>query len=77
MADIKLPDGLVDPAVAPAAGLSAQDFTTPNGTSVKSFLLIPSPITQDNLQKVIDGGWITKEKLCAGVDAATAPAACK
>jgi len=77
MGDIKLPDGLIDTTVAPAAGLTAQDFKTPGGVTVKSFILQPTPITQDNLQKVIDGGWITKDKLCAGVQAANAPAACK
>jgi D-xylose transport system substrate-binding protein len=79
IADLKLPDGLLDPTVAPAAGLAAQDFKTPNGTTVKSFILQPTPLTAADLQKVIDGGWITKDKLCAGVDAAsaTAPAACK
>jgi D-xylose transport system substrate-binding protein len=79
MADLTLPDGLIDPTVAPAAGLTAQDFTTPGGNTVKSFILQPTPITAENLDLVIDGGWITKEELCAGVDvaAATAPAACK
>ncbi len=77
MANLKLPDGLIDPSVAPAAGLGVQDFKTPNGTTVKSFILQPTPITQDNLDKVISGGWITKDKLCAGVDPAKAPAACK
>jgi D-xylose transport system substrate-binding protein len=77
MADLKLPDGLLDPTVAPVAGLGVQDFTTPNGTVVKSLILQPSPLLAADLQKVIDGGWITKEKLCAGVDAATAPPACK
>ncbi len=77
MADLTLPDGLLDPTVAPAAGLSAKDFTTPNGTVVKSFILQPTPLTADNLQVAIDAGQITKADLCKGVDAATAPAACK
>lgn len=77
MADLKLPDGLLDPTVAPAAGLSAMDFTTPNNTVVKSFILQPTPLTADNLQVAIDAGQITKADLCKGVDAATAPAACK
>jgi len=77
MADLKLPDGTLDPTVAPTAGLGVQDFKTPGGTTVKSFILQPTPLTADNLQLAIDGGWITKDKLCAGVDAATAPAACK
>ena len=79
MAGLTLPSGLVDPTVAPVAGLSATAFTTPNGTSVQSFILQPTPLTAENLQVAIDAGQITKEKLCAGVDAAsaTAPAACK
>lgn len=77
MASLKLPDGILDPTVAPTAGLAAQDFQTPGGITVKSFILQPTPLTAENLQLPVDGGWITKEKLCAGVDAATGPAACK
>jgi D-xylose transport system substrate-binding protein len=77
MATLKLPDGLIDPTVAPTAGLTAVPFKTPGGNTVSSFTLQPTPITQDNLQVVIDGGQITKAELCKGVDAATAPAACK
>ena len=76
---VSLPAGLIDPAVAPTAGLTAQDFVTPGGTTVKSFILQPTPLTADTLQKAIDAGQITKDKLCAGVDttSSTAPAACK
>ena len=77
MASLTLPDGLVDPTVAPAAGLTAQEFTTPGGNTVKSFILQPTPLTAENLQLAIDAGQITKDDLCKGVDAATAPAACK
>ena len=77
MASLKLPDGLMDATVAPVAGLTATPFTTPNGTSVSSFILQPTPLTADNLQVAIDAGQITKEDLCKGVEAATAPAACK
>ncbi len=79
MASLKLPDGLIDPTVAPKAGLTAQPFTTPGGNTVSSFILQPTPLTADNLQLAIDGKQITKEELCKGVDAAsaTAPAACK
>jgi D-xylose transport system substrate-binding protein len=77
MADLKLPDGLLDTTVAPVAGLSAQDFTTPNATVVKSFILQPTPLTADTLQTAIDAGQISKADLCKGVDAATAPPACK
>ena len=77
MADVALPDGLIDASVAPVAGLSAQDFTTPNGTTVKSLILQPTPLTADNLQVAIDAGQISKADLCKDVPAATAPAACK
>jgi D-xylose transport system substrate-binding protein len=79
MASLTLADGLVDPSVAPVAGLTAQSFTTPGGNTVSSFILQPTPLTADNLQLAVDGGAITKEDLCKGVDAtaATAPAACK
>ena len=74
---LTIPDGLVDKAVAPTAGLTAQDFKTPGGTTVKSFILQPTPLTADTLQVAIDAGQITKADLCKGVDAATAPPACK
>ena len=77
MADLKLPDGLIDASVAPVPGLAAQPFTTPGGVSVTSFILQPTPLTADTLQVAIDAGFITKADLCKGVDAATAPAACK
>ncbi len=77
MATLTLQDGLIDPAVAPTAGLTAQPFTTPGGATVSSFILQPTPLTAENLQLAIDGGQVTKEALCAGVDAASAPAACQ
>jgi D-xylose transport system substrate-binding protein len=77
MASLKLPDGLIDPAVAPVAGLTAQPFTTPGNNKVSSFILQPTPITADNLQVVLDAGQVTKAELCKGVDASKAPAACK
>jgi D-xylose transport system substrate-binding protein len=77
MASLTLQDGLIDPAVAPVDGLTAKAFETPGGNSVSSFILQPTPLTAENLQLAIDGGQVTKEALCAGVDAASAPAACK
>ena len=77
MASLTLPSGLIDAGVAPVAGLTAKDFTTPDGTVVKSFILQPTPLTAENLQVAIDAGQITKEDLCKGVDPATGPAACK
>ncbi len=79
MAGLTLPDGLIDPTVAPAAGLTATPFTTPDGTSVSPSSCSPTPLTAENLQMAIDDEQITKEDLCKGVDAAAAeaPAACK
>jgi D-xylose transport system substrate-binding protein len=86
MAELTLPDGLIDPSVAPTAGLTAADFTTPgpdgepdtgDETTVKSFILQPTPITAENLNLVVEGGWITTDVLCEGVDPASAPAACQ
>jgi D-xylose transport system substrate-binding protein len=77
MATLTLPDGLIDPAVAPLAGLTATPFKTPGGNSENSFILQPTPLTADTLQKAVDGKQISKDDLCKGVDAATAPAACK
>ena len=39
------------------------------GVEMNSILLPPDPITKANLGDVIDTGWITKDKACAGVKA--------
>ena len=44
------------------------------GVEMNSILLAPDPITKDNLNNVIDAGWITKDKACAGVKAGTVKA---
>jgi D-xylose transport system substrate-binding protein len=77
MASLTLGEGLVNPEVAPASGLTATQFETPGGNTVSAFILQPTPLTAENLQEAIDGGQITKEELCAGVDAASAPPACQ
>lgn len=41
----------------------------PNGVDMTSLLLAPVPINRDNLDVVIDAGWVTKEVVCAGVPA--------
>jgi len=38
-------------------------------TVLTSILLVPIPITQDNLNLVVDANWITVEEVCAGVTA--------
>ena len=60
-------------ALALAGGTSLADvegqavFTSPGGTDVNSILLAPQPITIDNLNLVLDAGWIAKDVLCQGV----------
>ena len=49
----------------------------PMGEAMNTILLEPTPITSANLDVVIDGGWVTKDVVCQGVDAASAPAACQ
>ena len=86
MADITLPDGLINDEVAPEAGLTAAPFTTPgtdgepdsgDENEITSFILKPQPVTAENLDLIIDSGWLTKDELCEGVDPASAPAACQ
>jgi D-xylose transport system substrate-binding protein len=50
------------------------DFTTPGGNVTKSVFLTPIAITKDNLNLVIDAGWVTKDVVCAGVKAGSVPA---
>jgi D-xylose transport system substrate-binding protein len=47
------------------------------GVEMDAILLKPVPITMDNLDVVIDAGWVKKDVVCQGVDKAKAPAACK
>jgi D-xylose transport system substrate-binding protein len=60
-------------AVALASGTALADiegsatFTSPGGVEVNSMLLAPLPITQDNLDVVLEAGWIEKDVLCQGV----------
>lgn len=62
-------------AVALAGGAMNADvagsasWTSPGGTTMTSMFLAPVPVTANNLNDVIDAGWIAKDKLCAGVPA--------
>ncbi len=49
-------------------------FTTPDGVDMTSNLLAPQPIDQDNLNLVIDAGWISQDDACAGVEAGSVAA---
>lgn len=61
-------------AVALAGGAALSDvpgvvqFESPGGNSMTSILLTPIPITQDNLDVVVDAEWITVDALCQGVE---------
>jgi len=66
--DVKAPADMGDSA---PASLDAMNFTTPGGVDVWSIILTPIPITQDNLNVVIDAGWITKDAVCQNVPAGT------
>jgi D-xylose transport system substrate-binding protein len=44
------------------------EFESPGGNTMISIFLDPTPITQDNLQEVIDAEVTTQEDLCQGVE---------
>ena len=46
-------------------------FDSPGGNSMTSIFLTPIAITQDNLDVVVDAGWISVDELCQGVEAGT------
>ena len=50
------------------------EFESPGGNTMISIFLDPNPITQDNLQEVIDAGVITQDDLCQGVEAGSVAA---
>jgi D-xylose transport system substrate-binding protein len=49
----------------------------PKHVEMTSLFLKPVPITKDNLNVVIDAGWVSKDVVCQGVKPAMAPPACK
>ena len=61
-----------NPDASAVAG--AAPFTTPGETEVSAIFLEPIPIMQDNLDLVVDAGWITTEELCAGVESGSVAA---
>ncbi|KAB2865130.1 MAG: D-xylose ABC transporter substrate-binding protein [Bauldia sp.] len=46
----------------------------PNGVEMNAIFLAPNPITKDNLDVVIDAGWVSKGIVCQGVAAGTVAA---
>lgn len=46
----------------------------PQGVEMNALFLAPVPITRDNLDLVIDAGWVSKEVVCQGVASGTVSA---
>ena len=61
-----------NPDVTAVAGTAP--FTSPEGNELTSILLEPIPITQENLDVVLDAGWIDEATLCQDVEAGSVPA---
>jgi D-xylose transport system substrate-binding protein len=61
-----------NPDLAALAGTAP--FTSPGGNTLTSVILAPTPVTQENLQVVVDAGVITQEALCQGVTAGSVAA---
>ncbi|WMS40894.1 D-xylose ABC transporter substrate-binding protein [Acuticoccus sp. MNP-M23] len=51
----------------------AEQWTSPAGTELSARFLVPVPVTADNLDDVVDAGWIDKETLCQGVENGPSP----
>lgn len=68
-------------AVALAKGTKVPGATTWDGgekkIAMQAQFLKPVPVSAANLDVVVKAGWIKKDDLCKGVNAATAPAACQ
>jgi D-xylose transport system substrate-binding protein len=60
----------VDISKVPGVG----KFKSPGGNDMTSIQLQPQAITKDNLNVVLDAGWIDKATLCQGVTAGSVPA---
>lgn len=54
----------------------SQSWTSPSGTKMTARFLAPVPVTRNNLNTVLDAGWISKKVLCTGVNPAKV-AVCK
>ncbi len=53
-----------DPSTVPGS----EPYETPSGETVSAILLAPIPITQDNLDVVLDAAWIDQATLCQDVE---------
>lgn len=46
-------------------------LNTPSGFEIRSVLISPVAITKDNLDVVVDAGWVSKDMVCQGVPTGT------
>ncbi len=53
---------------------NATKFSSPAGNEMNSVFLTPIAITKDNLNLVIDAGWVSKDVVCAGAKAGSVSA---
>ena len=51
----------------------SEAWTSPAGTALTALFLDPIPVTQENLNVVVEAGWISQEELCQGVTGGPAP----
>ena len=72
-----------DVAAEIAAGTSFEEIDGvetwdrgPKGVAQSAVVLPPVSVTADNLERVVEAGWISTDELCAGVSGADAPAPC-
>jgi D-xylose transport system substrate-binding protein len=66
-----------NPSLADVEGTAEFVYTNKESgvaTTLVSVLLTPIPITQENLNLVLDANWITADELCAGVTAGSVAA---
>ena len=61
-----------NPDIASVEGTGT--FESPGGNSMTSILLTPIPIKQDNLNVVLEAGWIDEATLCQDVEAGSVDA---
>lgn len=61
----------------PQAVQGSKKWRSPGGTELDAVLLTPVPITRETLARVVEAGWVTKERVCRGVGGAEVPAVCR
>jgi len=64
-----------DPDISKLKGTKL--YSSPGHNQVPSILLAPKAITKDNLNLVLEAGWLPKDYLCASIDPSGAPSACR